>query len=307
MLSAPSTASDAVLEAVACASSASCVAVGSAVSGGAVTQRALALRWNGTSLSTMFVPSPPGDTVLNGIACPGVRRCVAVGSSKRGELPFALSETWNGQQWSPSVAASPPGSVDSWLNAVACTLSTSCVAVGASSTSGDHDDPASNTLVESLNGSTWSVDPSPTPGSGNLGALASVACTSAATCFAVGNYSSTNNAYGDDTRLLVEVGDQGRWTLVDAAGLGYNDHSALQSIACPSRDRCAAVGTAPLAYGTADPVLATWTNGAWSRTTSGLSGSVLESVSCPSVTSCLAVGERTGGTNALADWWRPIP
>ena len=305
VLDTPGSPPNAVLEGVACASPTSCIAVGSETSTVAGAQRALAVRWDGTSLSAMSVPSPPGDTGLSAIACPASRRCIAAGSTKRGELPAALVETWNGQEWALGAAAVPAGSVDSSLNSIACQTPSSCVAVGASSTSGDHDDPVSTTLVETWDGSAWSVDPSPTPGSGNLGSLASVACTSLTMCVAVGNYSATNNAYGDDTQALIEAGDRGPWATVDAH-LETSAQSALQAVVCPSPATCAAVGSAPqTAYGVANAVLEVWKGGTWSRVSSRLSGVSLESLSCPSDTSCLGVGERAGGATALAVWWRP--
>ena len=80
------------------------------------------------------------------------------------------------------VVLSPdPGSYAYALPGVACISSNQCVAVGSSSDS----DLAPRTLVESWNGTAWSVVPSPSPGRyGDW--LDAVSCTSLFTCDAVG-------------------------------------------------------------------------------------------------------------------------
>ncbi|MBV9524855.1 MAG: hypothetical protein JOZ46_03440 [Candidatus Dormibacteraeota bacterium] len=307
VLTAPSPDSDTVLNAVACVSSSACMAVGAQTPANAPATQAFALRWNGAALAITPLPSAAGDTVLNGIACPLERRCIAVGSSKSGQLPAAWVATWDGAGWAATTGATPTGGVDSWLNAVACTQPAACTAVGGYSTSGDHDDPVSDPLIESWDGMAWSVVPSPAPGAGNLAVLSSVACTARSSCFAVGNYSVVNNAYGDDTQALVETTGAGRWTEVRPAGADAGAaQSALQSIACSAAGQCVAVGTAPQSgYAVAAGLIATLGASGWERLPASASHAVLESVACPSRT-CLVVGERAGGTQLLAIW-RNLP
>ena len=81
------------------------------------------------------------------------------------------------------------------LSRVSCTSVTACTAVGfAASTSG--------TLIESWDGTTWSVASSPSKGSGS--SLADVSCLPAATCTAVGAYISSVFPHPDKT--LIEAG-----------------------------------------------------------------------------------------------------
>ena len=114
------------------------------------------------------VSSPnPGPTTneLNGVACTSTTNCVAVGISGS-TLPYnrTLAESWNGSSWSvvpiPSTAATDADK----LNGVACAGSSFCAAVGYVTTNGFTGNP--KTLIELWNGSSWSIVPSPNPGSG---------------------------------------------------------------------------------------------------------------------------------------------
>ena len=79
------------------------------------------------------------------------------------------------------------------LSRVSCTSVTACTAVGFA---------ASGTLIESWDGTTWSVASSPGKGSGS--GLAGVSCLPAATCTAVGAYTSSVFPHPDKT--LIEAG-----------------------------------------------------------------------------------------------------
>jgi hypothetical protein len=117
---------------VSCTSPTACTAVGDADGGWLVE------RWSGNRWS--IEPSPDQQSAfqatLSGVSCMSVTACVAVGaanlnaSGSAAPPPEMVSERWNGRRWSPQhVPASPGGS---WLNAVACPSTRSCVAEGAS-------------------------------------------------------------------------------------------------------------------------------------------------------------------------------
>jgi len=76
----------------ACRSAISCIAVGATVTAG--TDRPGAEIWNGRTLRLLPVPQPAEGSLV-GISCPKPRRCVAVGSTRRG----ALAELWDGRTW----------------------------------------------------------------------------------------------------------------------------------------------------------------------------------------------------------------
>lgn len=119
------------LSSVSCTSSTACMAVGDA------DGAALVERWSGSRWSIQ--PSPDDQyafsNALSGVSCASATMCVAVGatnldaSGSAAPPPEMTAELWNGQRWSPQrLTASPEGS---WLTAVACPSTHSCVAVGA--------------------------------------------------------------------------------------------------------------------------------------------------------------------------------
>jgi hypothetical protein len=144
-----------------------------------------------------------------------------------------LVESWNGTTW--SIVPSPNIGASADLLGVSCRSSSSCVAVGSydSSSLGVY-----QTLVESWNGSNWSIVPSPNMGTSNNGLLG-VSCGSAGSCQAVGL--SFNTSLGD-FQTLIETRSGGRWSVVPSAnnGTAYN---VLAAVSCrPSSRSCKAVG-----------------------------------------------------------------
>ena len=176
------------LNSVSCTSTTNCIAVGyQSNTVGPGPQTTLTEKWNGASWSVAPSPNPGNNVnVLNSVSCATSTNCVAVGYYYNGSTgPFliqTLIEKWNGISW--SVAPSPDqGSGDNFLFSVFCTSSTNCVAVGEYYiASGD-----SQTLIETWNGTGWSIIPSPDPGTSSS-ALEGVYCISPTNCLAVGYY-----------------------------------------------------------------------------------------------------------------------
>ncbi len=135
------------LEAVACSSARLCQAVGFFAKGHVF--QTLIEAWNGARWS--ITPSPNTgsyDNVLYGVSCPATDACQAVGrwSQTSSRAPRTLVEAWNGRAW--SITPSPDhGPAENELNGVACTVVTSCRAVGNYYYSLTTD--AGGTLVES--------------------------------------------------------------------------------------------------------------------------------------------------------------
>ena len=91
-----------VLEGVSCTGSSLCMAVGFATS--AAGDETLAEQWNGATWSvvTTPTPSPAVSQDLEGVDCPSVEFCVAVGLSGAMGSDHPLLEQWNGSTWSPT-------------------------------------------------------------------------------------------------------------------------------------------------------------------------------------------------------------
>jgi len=126
------------------------------------------------------------------------------------------------------VTSSVPGTLD----AVTCTASSSCTAVGSYGSSGD-----TVTLAEAWNGSAWTVQPTPNPAGGSNSNLAGVSCGSPSACLAVGDYYD-----GRGNGVLAEMWNGTSWAIesvpLPSGGLG----GALLGVSCTSATACTAVG-----------------------------------------------------------------
>ncbi|HTX00311.1 MAG TPA: DUF6531 domain-containing protein, partial [Acidimicrobiales bacterium] len=165
----PSGLSELHINALQCLSSSECFAVGSDSSGAVIA---------GTtdSFGAWSVPSlPTSVSNLLSIDCPASSTCYAGGSATSGS--GAVVSTTNLTSWT---AASLSGS--SWLNAVACSSTTSCEGVGQEDSSG----VLSAVAYATSDGSSWSSMDLPVA----LSDLSGATCTSVS-CFAVGEEDSS--------------------------------------------------------------------------------------------------------------------
>jgi hypothetical protein len=239
------------------------------------------------------VPSPnrSGDNQLAGVSCVSATACTAVGSF--GRPVHTLIESWNGTKW--SIVPSPnSGSGHNQLNGVSCVSATACTAVGyfGRSTTGV------KTLIESWNGTKWSVVPSPNPAVTNE--LWGVSCVSATDCIAAGD--SANVTAG--VKTLIESWNGTKWSIVPSPnGAGDN---LLTGVSCVAATDCTVVGSHTA---TGKTLIESWNGTKWSIVPSpnkGRGGGDLSAVSCVSATACAAVGtftNATGGDETLAESW----
>lgn len=229
---------------------------------------------------------PAIDGTLYGVACTSPSSCVAVGYNGS-----ALIEAWNGSSWSTSATPNDPNSAP-LLYSVSCAGPSSCVAVGYDHTSTGGNDA----LVETWNGTTWSITPSPDPSTGSFGinVLSGVSCPDSNDCLAVGYYETSTAG-----QTLVESWDGTSWTVTPSPSPG-SVFNMLKAISCTSSTSCVAVGTAGAVPGAGVTLIQTWNGNGWFTSPSPNQGSndTLLSTSCPSAGSCFAVGSdiATSGT-----------
>ena len=120
---------------------------------------------------------------------------------------------------------------------VSCGGSTACVAVGSYFDGNASQSGAAQTLVESWNGSVWTVAGSPNA-STQTNQLSTVSCSGPAFCVAVGYYIDANGDY--DT--LVESLDNGSvWAITPIPNASIQN--SLQGVSCRTPARCTAVGS----------------------------------------------------------------
>jgi Subtilase family/Peptidase inhibitor I9 len=176
------------LQSVSCASSTSCVAVGTAAG------KPFAESWNGTSWSILTAPNPSGakEASLESVSCASSTSCMAAGSfaESAGGTRKPLAERWNGSEWSTVSVPNPSGTKGSVrLSGVSCLSASSCTAAGSyvSKVSEKGIVEEEKTLAETWNGSAWSVQSSPNPEGKTFSVLNAVSCASSTACTAVGN------------------------------------------------------------------------------------------------------------------------
>jgi hypothetical protein len=288
------------LSGVSCPSATACIAVGS--HHWDQHNAALIESWNGTTWSIVPSPSRP-IAILDGISCISARACTAVGNFG---FPVAttLIESWNGTKWTVVPSLNPAPSKDTFLNGVSCPSANACTAVGLYYFSSR----VIKTLVESWNGTRWSIVPSPNgshPGvQGNE--LTGVSCLSARACTAVGS---------TGFKTLIESWNGTRWSIVPSPSRGHGTaQSVLFGVSCLSATACTAAGV-----GDFKTLIESWNGTNWSIVPSpdpgGASPISLAGVSCVSVRACTAVGDVLTSNNVdktlIESWngtrWSIVP
>ena len=284
---------------VSCVSTSWCVAVGDYVSNTTLLDLPLIESWNGKDWKVSSSPIPgegTGDDALYGVSCVSASSCVAVGQYFEANLTNGLLETlietWNGTNW--SITPSPsPGTVNN-LNGVSCVSSKSCKAVGAFITVNG---TAGGTLIESWNGTNWSVTPSPSKGDGD--SLYGISCVSSNSCETAGWYSGGT---------FIESWNGTNWRITPSPNRGGNQNF-LTGISCVSTSWCEAVGNNGT-ISTSDTLIESWNGTNWKITPSpnqSTSWNDLNGVSCMSEKWCEAVGtygsESTDASKTLVESW----
>jgi hypothetical protein len=223
---------------------------------------------------------------LSAVSCVTALDCTAVGwyyASPQGDQ--TLVETWDGTTW--SVVPSPNEEGNNYLLGVSCVSPTECMAVGKFDRTTGIGPYLDQDLVESWNGSSWTIVNAPTEGSDVNEDLYGVSCVSATDCVAVGYYVATaGNVSTNET--LTALWDGSEWSLMTSPDAGV-----LNAVSCTSdAGLCMAVGEGNQGYAIAEMWNGT---GAWSDATTydGTWTESLLSVSCTSDSSCMAVGLAT--------------
>jgi hypothetical protein len=189
------------------------------------------------------------------------------------------------------------------LSGVSCSAAKACTGVGDYANSSGR----SVTLAERWNGSSWSVQPTPTPG--GEGSLGDVSCVTATACVAVG--SSSSGSSGAQTAIALNW-TGGAWKPEPVPVPGGAESSALSGVSCTSSNECMAVGDYVDSSGTEAPLSEVWNDGTWTvKTVSGPIPGTFSRVSCSAPAACTAIGggwvERWNGTSWSAQTLEPPP
>jgi hypothetical protein len=198
------------LAGLACASASACVASGDYVDSSGYFQGVI-LTGSGTSWTTTITLLPANASTtqnifnLDSVACASASKCVATGSYRDSSgNSQVLLLAGSGTSWTateaplPADAASNPRADGS---AVACPSTTMCIATASYRDSSDN---TQGLLLAGL-GTSWTATEAPLPANAATGAttyaeLNSVACYSASTCVATGEY--VDSAYNQQGLIL---------------------------------------------------------------------------------------------------------
>jgi hypothetical protein len=243
-------------------------------------------------------PSPTESNYFESVSCSSPTWCAAIGIAPVNSFDQTLVETWNGTSWSLVQSPNVSTTTTNELFGVACPSATSCFAVGDY-----YVGPFYQTLIESWNGNSWSIVPSPNTSTSITNSLEGVTCTSPTSCIAVG---ITNN--GTNLQTLVESWDGASWTIVTSPNTSASQDNLLSSVSCTSSTSCVAAGRY---YNGSyfQTLIESWDGASWtivpSQNTSPGQSNVLTSVSCPTTTSCMAAGEYYDGSHqrTLIESW----
>ena len=234
-LPAPSPSGVAVqLYGVSCVSASSCVAVGSTTAG--ATTNPLSETWNGSSWQAVPVPPPSGGfSQLNAVSCVSASFCLAAGQQGVQITPTPMADEWNGSTWSPLTVAAGPGTLGNRFASVSCAGVSFCVLVGSSTTPGTG--PPSTTFIETWNGQSLAVTPSPNSTSSDISALSGVACFGPTSCSAVG---TSGTAFSPQTLALSWNGSS--WSIVGSPNGPGSTPAGANAVTCVTDWACVAVG-----------------------------------------------------------------
>lgn len=246
-----------------------------------------------------------GSSRPQGVYCTSSTSCWAAGfrAIKNGAVVNELAR-WNGHGWAQVAVPSPGGAKSGDFNelfAVRCASAVNCWAVGSHNTSGR----ASLAQALHWNGATWSLKPVPEPGgtvTGDATELFDVSCTSARSCWAVGEYGHVGLGSGKIFNLALHWNGR-TWSKISTpnpAGTKSGDVNVLDAVRCASPADCWAAGSQGTQGGVSVSLneVLHWNGTKWSTQqvpSPGGAGSgsfsAIYGLSCTSVTDCWAVGE----------------
>jgi hypothetical protein len=277
-----------------------CFAVGN--DSGSGTSVPHAETWNGTSFGSSATATPSGATYSNlyRAACPSSSACFASGYYETATTDLPLMESWNGTSWSVQSLSLPANTTAAKLLGVACTSASSCWAAGYVEVSGQ----PRKTLILHWDGTSWTTQTSANPSGANGAQLGGIACTSASSCQAVGQYADGSSVL----HSLAESWNGSTWTVqtVPDPGGGATDPQ-LFDVSCSGASACEAVGWTTVS-GTTQPLAAGWNGTSWTLQSvprpHDTSDAALVGVSCPST--CMTVGYSIYNGSTGISGLRPI-
>jgi hypothetical protein len=260
------------------------------------------------SASVGLIAAPPAIAAVSaagysqGLAsvyCTATANCWSIGyaeTSHGGWLNQILH--WTGKKWAKVPAPNPGGTTIDGTNnlaSVRCVSAANCWAVGNYSKS-----LTEFTQALHWNGTKWTLVTTPDPGGSlhqDVTELLDVACTSASSCWAVGDYGKLGMS--DELHNLAVHWNGKKWSKVktpNPAGTSTGDTNSLAAVRCASATNCWAVGGVVSGTTTENEILH-WNGAKWSATTvtqpagtGAYAYNALTGLSCTAASDCWAIG-----------------
>ncbi len=209
---------------------------------------------------------------------------VAVVVALTAALPGTVGATDSG--WNIITSPNTAPSASNLLMGSTCTSAWNCIAVGGEFSSlGNNSQP--NALIDTWNGSKWSVGPNVSPPGSQASLLWGVTCVTSSDCWAVGAQETGGQ---QNPVILAEHWNGSAWSVVPTP----TDNGYLLSVTCSGTSDCWAAGTGVDSQGNPlNGVLYHWNGSQWSQasaTSSGQPYDEFDSVTCDDSTDCWAVG-----------------
>ena len=203
----------------------------------------------------------------------------------------------------PAQSRPTSGTALEWeLEGISCTASSACTAAGDEENSAGEAVP----LAERWNGSSWSVQSTPTPAGSQASYFNGVSCASASACTAVGQFVTGT----EGSAMLAEHWNGSTWSVQSTPAPTGAEDTYLYAVSCASATACMAVGNYITSTGAYAMLAESWNGTSWTLQSAPAPAGEVElyvsGVSCPSTTACTATGyyeTSTGDFLSMAESW----
>ena len=218
----------------------------------------------------------PGVNSLNSVTCPTAKACVSAGSDDNlnGKSAVINAATGAVKAWPGDLANDP-------MNAVACTGTTSCLAVA--------DDAVASVAVSS---GAMKVTATPKPPANGIVAMSAIACAGSTRCYAVGFEGSPDAS----TATLLRLSPAGKLLATKK-----NTGKGIGSIACPSATLCLMGEN----YSTG-LVIQLLNNGSFGTSQPLPANTYIQALSCFKASLCYALGGNSTASPEVTDELFPL-
>jgi hypothetical protein len=247
----------------------------------------------GTTNAKSFVVS--SETSISAVSPEGSGTVDVTVTTPWGTTPTGSTDhfVYERLQWSLGELTVPKGAVvganNILLAGVSCVSSKWCVGAGL------HGPEPKRPYVQLWNGSRWTLQELPEPGTAEAPAgiteAIGVSCTSTQACTAVGLYQPHGSAAFVP---LVERWNGNEWSVQSVPYPSEAKSTGLTSVSCFSPTECMAVGSTTNGAGTTVPYAVRWKQGTWIaqelKPPPEAPVVALRSISCTSATWCIAAG-----------------